>query len=114
VLAGCNVVRHLLEKAQTIGHLNHRERYTLLSVFGHLGEEGAAHLHAAMAACANYDPAISDRYLARLKASPVSCNRVREWLPEAIQRVSCSCRFSLPAGAWPTPILHALPVVLDV
>jgi len=108
VLAGCPVAAHLVEKAAAIGHLHHRERLTLLHVFGHFGQEGATFLHHVMARCADYDPRITDRYLEKLKDAPVSCARVREWLPEVTTRVPCCCRFVVPRGAWPTPVLHAV------
>ena len=37
-----------------------------------------------------------------------SCGRVRQRWPELTARVGCDCRFKVPPGAYPTPVLHAL------
>lgn len=108
ILARCPVSAHLDQKARDVAHLGHRERLMLLHVFGHLQEEGAEFLHDVMARCGNYDPSITDRYLERLKESPVSCPRIREWLPELTRRIPCQCHFDVPAGLWPSPLLHLL------
>lgn len=108
ILSGCPVAAFLVGKAADIAHLNHRERLTLLCIFGHLGASGVAFLHSVMARCANYDPRITDRYVAQLKPSPVSCSRVREWLPEVTRQVPCCCQFKLPKSAYPSPVLHAV------
>lgn len=48
------------------------------------------------------------RHTQRLYPHPTSCGRVRQWLPELTARVGCDCRFRVPPGAYPTPVLHAL------
>jgi hypothetical protein len=108
VIAGCPVVARLIEKAGAIGHLNHHERMVLLCTLGHFGEEGAAVIHRVIERCSNYDPRITQKHIDRLKPLPVSCNRVREWLPDVVKEVPCRCRFNVPKGAYPTPVLHAV------
>lgn len=109
VLAGCPVMRHLVEKAGAIGHLNHRERLSLLAVLGHIEPEGGPYIHAVISQCANYNHRITEAHIQRRKDSPVSCARLREWLPDVVARVPCHCRFKVPSGAYPSPLLHAVP-----
>jgi len=109
VLEGCPVMAFLVAKAADLHHLNHRERYTLLCIAGHFGAPGAAFIHRVIGRCSNYDRRITEKFIGQLKASPVSCQRIREWLPEVVTRVPCCCRFDVPKGAYPTPVLHAVP-----
>ncbi len=93
VVAGCSVVRSLIERAEQTGHLRHTHRLILLYTLGHLGVEGAETIHRVMALCRNYDAAICQGYLDRLdpERKPISCARIREWLEEEGETGLCTC-----------------------
>ncbi len=106
VLEGCPVMRRLVDKAGEIHHLGHMERMAILYVMGHFGDQGIAFVHRVMARCANYDKQRTQGYCDRLKPSPVSCRRLKEWLPELVAEACRDCRFPVRKGAYPTPVLH--------
>lgn len=109
MLDGCHVLAYLARRAEETSYLNHRERSSLLCTLGHLGEEGAAALHAIIGHTYNYRPEVTDRHLARLPSHPMSCPKLKELHPEAAALVACRCDFPLrPGRGYPTPLLFAL------
>jgi group II intron reverse transcriptase/maturase len=110
MLEGCHVLGYLARRAEETSYLNHRERFSLLCALGHLGDEGAAALHAIISHTYNYRPEITTRYLGRLPPSPISCPKLRELHPEAAALGACKCDFDLRGRGYPTPLLFALPV----
>ncbi len=108
VLEGCKILGYLAKKAQDTSYLDHTERTTLLCTLGHLGEEGAAALHAIIRHTYNYSRDVTDRHISRRPEFPMSCPKVRERHPEAAALAPCTCRFALRGGAYPTPVLYAL------
>jgi RNA-directed DNA polymerase len=96
LLAGCSVLRGLVERAQTTGHLRHTHQLILLYTAGRLGGEGAAFLHQTIAHCHNYDAEICQGYIDRLETNhpPLSCRRIREWLAEEGEAGLCTCSAS--------------------
>jgi hypothetical protein len=110
MLEGCHVLAYLARRAEETSYLNHRERFSLLCALGHLGEEGAAALHAIISHTYNYRPEITSRYIARLPEYPISCPKLRELHPEAAALGVCKCEFGLRGRGYPTPLLFALAV----
>jgi hypothetical protein len=108
MLDGCHVLAYLARRAEETSYLNHRERSSLLYTLGHLGEEGAAALHAIIGHTYNYRPEITDRYLAKLPSHPMSCPKLKELHPEAAALGACTCEFDVRGRAYPTPLLFAL------
>jgi len=108
VVSGCSVVRFLVKKARDTNWLAHHERLLLLRTLGHLGDEGKKALHLIMSHTLNYSERITDRFINKLEPYPISCARVRGNYPELTASLNCSCRFRLPPGAYPSPVLHAL------
>jgi hypothetical protein len=108
MLDGCHVLGYLARRAEATSYLNHRERSTLLCTLGHLGEEGAAALHAIIGHTYNYRPEITDRHISRLPSHPMSCPKLRELHPEAAALGVCTCEFAVRGRAYPTPLLFAL------
>jgi hypothetical protein len=104
------VLGYLARRAEETSYLNHRERFSLLCALGHLGEEGAAALHAIISHTYNYRPEITSRYIGRLPPSPISCPKLRELHPEAAALGACKCEFDLRGRGYPTPLLFALAV----
>ncbi len=108
ILEGCHVLSHLAKKAREASYLTHLERSTLLYTLGHLGDEGTAALHSIMAHTYNYRRELTARHLERLPPWPISCPKIRELHPEAMDSGSCKCHFTLRGKGYPTPLLFAL------
>ena len=109
VMEGCAVLRHLAEKAASVGHLNHAERLSLLYSLGHLGPHGHQAIHAIVARCNNYDAAETARQIDRLAGLPISCTRMREkhGTPELLPLCRCDFGNVGARGGYATPVLHA-------
>lgn len=108
MLEGCHVLAYLAKRARDTSYLDHRERSTLLCTLGHLGEEGNAALHAIISKTYNYSRDTTDRHIARLPPWPISCPKVRELHPQALESGSCKCQFDIRGKGYPTPLLYAL------
>ncbi len=93
LVSGCAVVRALIKRAQTTGHLRHTHNLILLYTAGRLGEPGAEFVHRTVAQCRNYDARICQKYLDQLdrQHAPLSCRRIREWLEEEGEAGLCTC-----------------------
>jgi group II intron reverse transcriptase/maturase len=110
VISGCSVLRFVCKKAKETNWLEHHERLLMLRTIGHLGEEGKRAIHAVMRHTLNYSERITDRFIAKLEPYPLSCARIRGNYQELTANLRCDCRFKIPPGGYPSPILHALKV----
>ncbi|MFQ6114246.1 MAG: CRISPR-associated primase-polymerase type A1, partial [bacterium] len=109
ILQGCNVVRHLKEKAEKTKWLNHIERLTILSVFGHFGKVGEHTIHKIIGQTTNYSYRITQKWLGRLRPYPISCPKIREWHSHVTPVLGCPCDFPNVPNSYPSPVLHADP-----
>ncbi|MGM0578211.1 MAG: reverse transcriptase domain-containing protein [Myxococcota bacterium] len=109
VMAGCAVLRHLADKAATVGHLDHSERLSLLYSLGHLGKAGERAIHAIVGKCRNYDVRETDRQIRRLTGIPIGCRRLKQKHADGALEAACVCEFGdvRRRGGYPTPLLHA-------
>jgi len=105
----CNVLKYLTNKAEKERHLAHIDRLTLLNTLGHLGKAGQYKLHQIIGKTINYDHRITERWIGRLKGSPVSCPKIREWQSHITPSVGCFCPFPKTVKSYPTPQLHIDP-----
>jgi group II intron reverse transcriptase/maturase len=110
LLEGCAIIRHLVDKAEDTRYLNHWERLSLLCTLGHLGDPGKAYLHRVIAKTVNYDFDVTEKYIRKMKPSPISCARIREMFHDLPETVRCSCDFVLPPRGYPSPVLYAMGV----
>jgi|GEM_PF-1127023 len=108
VYAACSVVRHFVDQALSGGGLASSERHLLTDVLGRLGNESEASLEAVFRHLDDYRPGMAQRMMAKIYPCPTSCGRIRQKLPELTARLGCDCRFRVPPGAYPTPVLHAV------
>lgn len=108
VYAGCNVLRHFVDKAVRGEGLASTERHFVTDVLGRLGDEAEAALDTVFRHLIDFRVGMASRTLARLYPYPTSCGRIREKMPELTARVGCDCRFRLVPGSYPTPALHAV------
>ena len=106
VLAGCEVAVALVEKAYTVHHLTNDERLVLACVFAHLGDEGREFLHTVIGRCLDYDREITQYQIEHTHPHPISCPKIRRYLPDVTSSVNCACEFDLPEGGYPSPVLH--------
>lgn len=108
VLTGCAVLRHYVEQAVQGAGLSTSERYLTAEILGRLGQEAVPALDAVFRHLEDWRPGMGARFSQRLYPHPTSCGRIRQRLPELTSRVGCDCRFRVPPGAYPTPVLHAM------
>ncbi|MCS6912336.1 MAG: reverse transcriptase domain-containing protein [Myxococcales bacterium] len=108
IYAGCNVFRYFVDQAVSGRGLASSERHFVADVLGRLGSEAEPALEAVFRHLDDYRPGLGARHLLRIYPYPTSCARIRSKLPELTARVGCDCRFRLPPGSYPTPVLHAL------
>ena len=73
-----------------------------------MGNEAEPALEAILRHLDDYRPGMASRSLVRLYPYPTSCGRIRQRYPELTARLGCDCRFRVPPGAYPTPVLHAI------
>jgi tetratricopeptide (TPR) repeat protein len=109
LFARCGVIRALVEKAVVTHHLSHDERLALKCVLVHAGERGRALVHAVIGQCLDYSARLTQQQIEHTPPSPVSCPKLRQRLPSITTVVDCACRFDLPAGGYPSPVLHLDP-----
>ena len=114
VLERCNLMRYLCQKARTTGYLSHLERLSVLYVFGHLGEEGKAFVHTVMEFTLNYQHHVTERFIQKLPAKPVSCLKLRDQYKQITAECGCSCNFRRTKKCYPSPVLHAIKSSGDV
>lgn len=108
VLQKCNLMRYLCQKAKNTGYLTHFERLSLLYVFGHLGEEGEDFLHMVMRFTLNYQYHVTQKFIARRPAKPISCLKLRDQYQKITAEYGCSCNFNRIKNCYPSPVLHAI------
>ena len=114
VLERCNLMRYLCQKARTTGYLSHFERLSVLYVFGHLGEEGKVFVHTVMEFTLNYQYHVTERFIQKLPAKPVSCLKLRDQYKQITAEYGCSCNFRRTKRCYPSPVLHAIKSSGDV
>ncbi|MCK6549652.1 hypothetical protein L6R52_27700 [Myxococcota bacterium] len=110
VMGGCAVLKHLALKADSVGHLTHSERLSLLYTLGHLGPRGHDALHSVISRCRDYDADETSRHIARLGAVPIGCARLREKHAEELAAGECPCAVDQGprARGFATPLLLAM------
>lgn len=108
VLKRCNLMRYLSQKAKTTGYLSHFERLSILYVFGHMGEEGNNFIHKVMEFTLNYQYSVTERFISKLPAKPVSCLKLRDQYPKITAEYGCNCNFNRIKNCYPSPVLHAI------
>lgn len=108
ILGKCNLMRYLCMKAVKTGYLTHAERLSVLYVFGHLGVEGHEFVHKIMSYTLNYQYNVTDKFIQRIPAKPISCIKLREQYKQITAEYGCSCTFKRSKNCYPSPVLHAI------
>jgi group II intron reverse transcriptase/maturase len=108
VYKGCAVLRHMVDQAVSGAGLSTSDRLLVADILGRTGDEGTPAAEAVFRHLDDHRPGMGARFVARLYPHPTSCARIRQKLPELTARVGCDCRFRVPPGAYPTPVLHVL------
>ncbi len=114
VLNKCNLMRYLCQKAVKTNYLTHFERLSVLYVFGHLGDEGKDFVHKVMSFTLNYQYNVTDKFIKRIPEKPISCIKLREDYKKVTAEIGCSCTFKRTKNCYPSPVLHAISLSLDV
>ncbi len=109
ILEECALIRYLVRKAREFRHLSFDERKVILGVLGHL-PGGAGLVHHVISRCTDYDPQITGHFISRMPSAPLGCRTVRRRL-FYLENTRCACRFDLRGKQYPTPVLHASPVL---
>ena len=108
VLSKCNLMRYLCQKAYKTGYLSHFERLSVLYVFGHMGDNGKEFVHTIMSYTLNYQYSITQKFISRIPAKPVSCIKLREQYKMITAEYGCNCNFRRTKNCYPSPVLHAI------
>ena len=108
VLASCSLMRYLCQKARTTGYLTHFERLSVLYVFGHLGDSGKSFVHTVMEFTLNYKYQVTEKFIQKIPAKPVSCTKLRDQYKQITAEYGCSCSFRRTKNCYPSPVLHAI------
>jgi hypothetical protein len=104
----CAVLRHFVDQALSGRGLASSERHFVTDMLGRLGSESEPALEALFRHLDDHRAGMAQRMMAKMYPYPTSCGRIRQKLPELTERLGCDCRFRVPPGAYPTPVLHAV------
>lgn len=108
ILSKCSLMRYLCHKALKTCYLTHFERLSVLYVFGHMGECGREFVHQIMSYTLNYQHNVTERFIQRIPAKPVSCVKLREQYKMITAEYGCNCNFRQSKNCYPSPVLHAI------
>lgn len=108
VLSKCNLMRYLCQKAYKTGYLSHFERLSVLYVFGHMGDNGKEFVHTVMSYTLNYQYSITQKFISKIPAKPVSCIKLREQYKMITAEYGCNCNLRRTKNCYPSPVLHAI------
>lgn len=108
VLNKCSLMRYLCQKAYKTGYLSHFERLSVLYVFGHMGDNGKEFVHTIMSYTLNYQYSITQKFISRIPAKPISCIKLREQYKMITAEYGCNCNFRRTKNCYPSPVLHAI------
>ena len=56
----------------------------------------------------NYQYHVTQKFIERLPAKPVSCIKLRDQYKQITAEYGCSCRFKRTQNLYPSPVIHAL------
>lgn len=102
----CSVVDIIIQKAKEQHHLAHNERVVLLYIFAFLGKDGRDYLHWIISNCDDYNFYTTEKYIQNIRPNPMSCPRIRSWIPDLAKKIACICNFNFKEGEYPSPLLH--------
>ena len=108
ILRNCGFLRYLCMKAKNTGYLTHRERLSILYVFGHIGEQGREFIHTVMEFTLNYQYAVTEKFILKCPAKPISCIKLQEQYKMVTAEIGCNCNFRGMKNCYPSPVLHIL------
>lgn len=108
ILSKCSLMRYLCHKTLKTCYLTHFDRLSVLYVFGHMGESGREFFHQVMSYTLNYQHIVTERFIQRIPAKPVSCIKLREQYKMITAEYGCNCNFRQNKNCYPSPVLHAI------
>ena len=73
-----------------------------------MGETGQEFVHQIMSYTLNYQYNITDKFIKRIPAKPVSCIKLREQYKMITAEYGCNCNFHQSKNCYPSPVLHAI------
>ena len=103
VYNGCPVIRSLIEQAIRERRLSRDEAVVLEHSLGH-GPDGVRAVNYATSRIPGWPAEL--RMQSPHRGSPVSCQRVRQRVPNHARKVGCDCPFTLKPGEYANPLLH--------
>lgn len=105
----CLIIDTLVNKAEAGRVLEHKEK---LILFYTLGLVDKKLLHKVLYPTPDYNAFKVERILRAMKKNPISCVKIREFLPELSLSLDCHCVFDLSDGRYPSPLLHINPYLV--
>ncbi|MCA1981062.1 MAG: DNA primase, partial [Calditerrivibrio sp.] len=110
LLYKCPVLKEIYSNALKKNELTYDEMIVIAHTIGHL-ETGVDAVNAIFSKCYNIT---TDKFLkSTLKGNPISCVKIRAKLSEITSSVVCNCKFEIPSGLYPTPLLHLNSIEVD-
>ncbi len=104
----CVVMGELIGKARSGRMLTEQEKLVIYFTAGFLPDNGRA-LHYILEMTPDYRPDRVDKQRGQLRSNPVSCPKIRALLPHLTAYLACNCALSIPAGGYPSPLIHVDP-----
>jgi len=103
LLAGCAVLRHLVQQALEERRLSYDEAQVVVHTFGYLpqGVQATNYL-------LNLVPGLPENLKLKspLRGNPISCVKIRAKIGHLTSRVPCNCTFPGAQDHYPSPVLH--------
>lgn len=110
LLYKCPVLKEIYSNAVKKNELTYDEMIVIVHTIGHL-ETGVYAVNTIFSNCYNITP---DKFLkSTIKGNPISCAKIRAKLPMITSIEKCNCKFDIPSGLYPTPLLHLNTIDVD-
>ncbi len=103
ILAGCAVMKKLVERGMDRRRLTHGEQLVIRHVLGHR-PTGLHAVNHVFRRCPEIP--VENHLKSILSGFPMSCHKIRKKVPDVTRSVSCNCEFRLRPDQYPTPLSH--------
>jgi len=107
LVAGCDTLRTLIKRIETLRVVEPNERHTLTYMLAPIGEAGYIEIHRLLSMTLDYHPDEVNRLIKAVPPHLISCPKVRKRIPTIASHSNCKCVFNLPEGVYPSPLVHA-------
>jgi len=99
----CNIINEITTMCLSGKNIGERARKVLLGTIGHINQ-GRQILHFLLSKTPDYNRALLDYEISRLRGTPLGCRRIHGLMEKGEGGLDCS--FELKKGEYPHPLLH--------